>query len=107
MFCQTTQPASSRESDLLVFLNSFSDWKKKKTDKHGIENNYILIFNKKAFFIHSYFINEILTYEAIGAGQEFALAALYLGHNVEKAVETACELSVYCEKPIRKISIPL
>jgi hypothetical protein len=30
----------------------------------------------------------------------FALAALYLGNTAKRAVETAIELSIYCEAPI-------
>jgi hypothetical protein len=30
----------------------------------------------------------------------YALAALYLGHSAEEAVETAIELSTMCEEPI-------
>ena len=37
---------------------------------------------------------------AIGAGMSYALAALYLGHSAERAVETAIELSTMCEAPI-------
>ena len=51
----------------------------------------------KPFFI---IYTLIITYEAIGAGLDYALAALYLGHTVEDSVKTACELSVYCEQPI-------
>lgn len=47
---------------------------------------------------------EMAADEAIGWGFDFALAALYLGHPVQKAVETAIELSVYCEGPIQAIT---
>jgi len=49
-------------------------------------------------------IQKVTSYMAIGAGQTYALAALYLGQTAEKAVETAIELSIYCAYPIRKLS---
>lgn len=105
IYCKTTKPASATEKDMLIFLSEFSDWKKKKTDKYGIDNVYIFIFCGKVFMLEGFFINEILTYAAIGSGMDYALAALYLGSGVEKAVKTACELSVFCEEPINKIIV--
>jgi hypothetical protein len=35
-------------------------------------------------------------FHARGAGRDFALAALYLGHDARKAVEVACALDVNC-----------
>jgi len=103
IFCRTTRPSEAKESDLLTFLENFSEWKNKRTKKYDIQNSYIMAVKGHAFYIQSFFIKEILTYDAIGAGADYALSALYLGSDVEKAVETACELSVLCEKPIKKI----
>ena len=52
-------------------------------------------------------IGRVADFEAIGAGMDFALAALYLGHSVTEAVETAIELSVYCENPVQVLSWPI
>ncbi len=52
--------------------------------------------------VQDYFITEVTTYEAIGVGTRYALSALCLGHSVEEAIEVACELSIYCEKPVIK-----
>ncbi len=104
IFCMTHKPASSSESDIVTLFVEFAEWKKQKTDKYEMENTYIFIFDGLAFYIQSFFVNKITTYEAIGAGQEFALAALYLGHGVEQAAETACELSIMCEKPIKVLT---
>ena len=46
------------------------------------------------------YVNEINEYAAIGAGEDFALAALYLGHSAKEAVKTACELSAFVAEPI-------
>ena len=62
-------------------------------------------FKGKAWWIQDLFIEEIKNYAAIGAGRDYALAALYLGNSVSMAVEAACELNVYCKRPVKIISI--
>lgn len=100
VFTNTRRPEQATESALLTFLSEFADWKNSKIGKASIENEYIFVLGTKVFQVENFFIQEVLEYAAIGAGMDYALAALYLGFSVEKAVETACELSVYCEKPI-------
>jgi len=105
-FCSTTQPESASEERITEFIKSFVEWKKKITDKFELLDDYFIIFQGKVFFVeNSFFITEVITFDAIGAGRDYALAALYLGHDVEKAVEVATELSIYCEKPIKKLVV--
>jgi len=106
IFANTRKPSSSTEKGILEFMVEFAEWKKGKTDKYEIENNFIIVFEKHVFQINSFFVKEIEKYDAIGAGMDYALAALYLGHDVETAVEVACELSIYCEKPVKKLVSP-
>ena len=105
VFCSTRKPKRADDDSILIFLKEFLEWKKGLTGKFEILNDYILIFNKHAFLVCGFYVTEITTYEAIGAGMDFALSALYLGHGVKKAVEVACELSVYCEKPINSFVV--
>lgn len=106
-FCETRKPASNTERDVRAFLVEFAEWKKKQTEAWAVENRYIFIVEKRAFHIDEFMVCGIVNYEAIGAGQDFALAALYLGRDVRESVEAACELSIYCEKPIIHFVIPL
>ncbi|MDQ6961261.1 MAG: hypothetical protein Q9M28_01840 [Mariprofundaceae bacterium] len=101
MFCATRTPESASEGAILTFFTEFMDWKKKRTEKYKTENRFIFVFTGKAFYVEGFFIREIKSYEAIGAGMNFGLSALYLGHSAAKAVETACELSIFCEQPIQ------
>lgn len=105
VFCMTNKPEASTESAILVFISLFSEWKSKKINKAGIENSYLIVFEGRAFEIEGFFVQEVTCFAAIGAGSDFALTALHLGHDVKKAVAIACDLSVYCEPPIRYISI--
>jgi ATP-dependent protease HslVU (ClpYQ) peptidase subunit len=105
IYCTTRKPRAATVDDITQFITEFANWKKEKTDKFEITCDYIFIYQNKAFFINGFYIDEIRTYHAIGAGMDYALSVLYLGHSVEKAVETACELSIYCEQPINKLVI--
>jgi hypothetical protein len=105
IFSSTHKPSAPTEDGILNFLAEFAEWKKKKTEKYEIANNFIIVFEGHAFVSNEFWVKEFTSYEAIGAGMDFALAALYLGHDTVKAIETACELSVFCEKPIKTFRI--
>ncbi len=103
LFCETRKPETDTQSSLLTFLSEFSDWKFKKTGKYYGGNHYIIVLGDKVYSVMGYEIDQVTSYWAIGAGMDFALASLHLGHTPEEAVSTAIELSVYCENPIRVI----
>jgi len=107
MFCETHQPKKADMDSFLEFMSEFSTWKNEKTDNYSIENSYIFVYKNKAFAIEGYLIQEIVKYEAIGAGMDFALAAMFLGHGVREAIEVASELSIYCETPVIYYSVEL
>ncbi len=108
IFCDTHNPKAATTDDLLTFFAEFEDWIHKRTgnNSYAVDNSFHLIYQGKAFTVERYFIKEITDYDAIGAGRDFALAALFLGKSVEDALEAATELSVYCEKPLNLFRIP-
>lgn len=105
LYCTTRKPAAATEAAILEFISDFAEWKRKKTSDFYLLNNYILVVDKKAFCIEKFFVEEIKTFQAIGAGMDFALASMKLGTSVETAVKTACELSAMCEEPIIQFEI--
>lgn len=105
IFAETHKPKSATPDDLITFLSEFSDWKKSRTENGAIRIEGLIAFDGKVFESNGYLVREVATYAAIGAGSDYALSAMYLGHSPEKAVETACELSIYCEKPIVKFTV--
>ena len=105
LYCSTRKPAAATESAILEFLGDFSEWKHKKVGKYIGGNEYLFGFHGKVFHINGWQIEEVTTYEAIGAGMDYALAAMHLGHSAEDAVEVAIHLSIYCEAPVIKIRI--
>jgi len=100
LYCQTRKPTAPTELAVVEFMVEFGKWKDTKGDELSIQNSYILIFEEKAFIVEGLFVKEITDFTAIGAGMDYALSALYLGETVERAIEVACELSIYCERPI-------
>lgn len=103
LYASTNRPSAPTERGILEFLSDFSDWKNKRTSNSSIENSYIIWFQGVAFATEQWLVQKVTNYQAIGAGMDFALASLYLGHSAVEAVETAIELSVFCESPVQLI----
>lgn len=104
MFLKTHKVANNSEEAVLDLLGTFSDWKYEKTGDSMIENYYIFCIDYTPYAIWNYLVDEVVTYEAIGAGEDYALTALHLGHSAGESVGVAIDLSVYCESPIIKIT---
>lgn len=99
-YAQTHKPDSASEKDVLAFMCTFSKWKNDMTGSSTIENQYIIVYKGCAFEATRMFINEIKNYAAIGAGEDFATVALYLGHDPAQAVKVACDLCCFVAEPI-------
>jgi len=84
------------------FANHLSDM---KSGPKFEDTNFIVVYKHKIFFLGGYFIREVRDYYAIGAGMDYALAALYLGSSVREAVQAACHLSIFCEEPVNVIEL--
>jgi ATP-dependent protease HslVU (ClpYQ) peptidase subunit len=105
LFCKTRKPREASVDAIVEFMSEFQDWMNNKTGESKLSNQYILIIEKKAFMIEGFFIKEVTDYTAIGAGADFALPCLALGHSVEVAIEMACHFSIYCEKPVNLLEV--
>jgi ATP-dependent protease HslVU (ClpYQ) peptidase subunit len=105
LFSETHKPSRPDEQSVLEFLSEFSDWKNKRTNKQELGNSFLIGIDNKVFAVEQWLVEEVTSYEAIGAGQDYALAALHLGHDVSQAIGVAIELSVMCEGPIQTIRV--
>lgn len=99
-YASTHKPEQATESGVLAFITEFSKWKGDYGD-HCVNNHYLLVYGCKLFYIESMLVTEINDYWAIGAGEDFATAALYLGHSAKEAVKVSCELCCYVAEPIK------
>lgn len=99
-FCLTHKPHQATEREVLNFFVEFNNYLK-DLGLSSYSNHFILCYQGKAFLIEqNFYVSEINEYAAIGAGEDFALAALYLGHSAKEAVKVACELSAFVAEPI-------
>jgi ATP-dependent protease HslVU (ClpYQ) peptidase subunit len=104
MFAKTHKIDGPNEDAVSNFMAEYLQWCKKKINDYKFESQFLFVIGGKIFVVfQDLCIYEIEDYYAIGAGMDFALASLYLGKSVKEAVEAACELSIYCEKPINMI----
>jgi len=103
-YMQTHKPASASEKDMLTFIVEFAQWKS-AIDGSNVENGYLIAYNGHLFEVSGIFVHEISDYIAIGAGMDYANAAMYLGHTPREAVKVACELSCYVCEPIVEYSM--
>lgn len=101
VFARTHQPLSCDEKGIMDFFMEFYKWKESLSfDLAKSYNSYIIGYQGKAFFIENFLIREITTYQAIGAGMDYALAVLWLGHSAKEAVQAACELCCFVAEPV-------
>ena len=105
IYSKTRKPREASVDALVEFMSEFQDWYRNKTEEPKLSNQYIIVFEGKAFVMEGFWCKEVTDYTAIGAGMDFALAALYLGNSVKEAIKASCHLSVYCEEPINIIEV--
>lgn len=94
------------EKSVLDFAIEFRRWKNDLTGDNGLVNPYIIAYKGKAFAIEGMLVFPIDDYYAIGAGEDYALGALYMGAAPREAVKVACELCAFVAEPIVVESIP-
>lgn len=105
VFAKTHSPLDNTEKAILDFFFEFGKWKKDLNLGFDSENIYIFGYKGKAFYVQNLYVREVTDYEAIGAGRDYALSALYLKHSAKEAVKVACELSCYVSEPIITLSM--
>lgn len=109
-FASAVQLKNNTEDGVLDYMGQYHKWVKDKMNQLDVkidDSHHILIFKNKVYEFNNYDIFEIKEGEgrAIGAGLYFAQTALHLGKTVKEGIEVACELSIYCEKPVNIIEI--
>lgn len=109
LFCNTHKPSSATELSLTHFFSEFLAWYRIQVGNtaQNLENVYLVVFERAVYYFDNFYVRQVRDHFAIGAGRDFALAALYMGNMVDDAVKIACELSVLCEEPVNLIEIPL
>ena len=78
----------------------FSRWKRELIGSGSVDNTYLMAYDGHLFQIENMLVYEVSEWSAVGAGEGFANAALYLGNSPRDAVKVACELSCFVAEPI-------
>ena len=106
LFAENHTPLSMDDRELTKYMYEFSEWKAKEFGvEKKLNNSYLIAYKGKVFFCENEYVGEVKDYFAIGAGENYANAALYLGHSPAEAVKVACALSCYVDEPIITKSI--
>lgn len=100
LYAQNHCPLSNSEKDILEFFVEFVSRKQGKSSSSTLGNNYLFAYGGKVFLIENFLVLEVDKFCAIGAGADYALAALYLDQTPTEAVRVACKLSCYVAEPI-------
>lgn len=100
-FLKTHKPATAEELAISELMFEFLEWCKRKDSEYKLRNSFLIAFDNKLFRVDKMLdVFEVPRFDAIGCGQDYAIAAMHLGHSPRKAVKVACQISVYCQGPI-------
>jgi len=74
--------------------------------KDSLTNSqFMLVVNGTLFFVNELYVDMVVTYHAMGIGDEYAYGAMEAGANIVKAVEIACKFSTDCGLPVQYMEI--
>lgn len=97
-FVKTHPIYQASVSVLVEYMHDFQNYLRDIANIEKSDNTYLIIENNKLFEVEGFFVREITDYTAIGAGEAYALTALYCGKSAEQAVKITCKLcSTVCE----------
>ena len=110
LFAENHTPLDMTERGIIKFMNEFRIWRIAEfgvPPEKRVGNQYLIASKGKCFCCCGCdYVGEVKDFYAIGAGENYAKAALYLGHSPAEAVRVACALSCYVDEPIITKSIP-
>ena len=101
LYAENHAPLAMTDRELTRYMYEFAEWRAKEfgTEKK-LENSYLIAAKGKVFYCNFGYVGEVTDFFAIGAGESYSRAALYLGHSPAEAVRVACALSCYVAEPI-------
>lgn len=100
-FATEVEFTGSTVRDVQDYMREFSLFKEHYLDTRSLDNEYIIAHKDHLFEVQGMFVKEVHNYVAIGAGEAYALSALYLGHDVETAINVACNFCKDTSLPIQ------
>ena len=107
LFAENHTPLEMTDREITKYMNEFYTWREKEfgaTCEDGT-NQHLIAYKGKVFYCNHGYVGEVTDWFAIGVGQNYASAALYLGHSPAEAVKVACALNCFVSEPIITKSI--
>lgn len=103
---ETTIPKTQGLTFVIELMKNYFDFFRRITEDKP-ESEYIIIKDKRIFFVGADFCNiwEVKDFISIGSGRIYGITALHLGKTPKEAVCIACKLDSYCELPVKEIVI--
>ncbi len=99
-YLDTHKLAVPTEAAVLNLMVEFIDFARKFDERFWTENEYLIAYKTALFYVYDLDVIEVKEYAAIGAGEDYALTALRLGHGPFDAVKVACDLCAFTAGPI-------
>jgi ATP-dependent protease HslVU (ClpYQ) peptidase subunit len=95
------------QSRVMDWLMEYAEWKKSKVGEWGFKS-WILLAHKSGLYVcYGISCHEVDEFASIGAGQDFANTALYLGKSPSEAAKIACRISNKCAEPVTEMEVCL
>ena len=108
IFARNHKPAAPTTESVLDFMLEFYRWSKAKDESFNRINDYLIGTEGEIFRVcDGYLVEKINEFAAIGAGEDFALTAMYLDKTPEEAINISNELCVYCAGPTNVVRMAI
>lgn len=107
LFAENHTPLSMDDREMTKYMNEFYNWREKEfgASSEDFSTQFLIAYKGKVFYCNGPYVGEVNEYYSIGAGKDYAAAALYLGHSPAEAVKVACALNCFVSEPIITKSI--
>lgn len=101
LYVRNHNPAAETLDAMIDFIWRFEKWVQERDPDFKADNHYLIAFQDVLFRTYGGLeIFQVNEFDAVGAGQDFAITALHLEKTPMEAVDIACQLSVWCHPPV-------
>lgn len=104
LYVRNHSPINDDLESMIDFIWRFEKWVQERDEDFGAENHYLIAFQRGLYRTYGGLeIFQVNEFDAVGAGQDYAVTALHLEKTPHEAVDIACQLSVWCHPPVIEV----
>lgn len=104
-YCTTNRPGTASLSGLNSFYQGYIGFAGSQINSpYKTFNDFLMVYGDSLWLMCDFNVKEVLTYEALGTGRQYAMGVLYSQteeDDIIKPLEAAASLDLYCHDPIR------